>query len=410
MDVGQGVDKIIPDSILEKAQGLAIFTVLKAGFLFSGRAGSGLVVARLPDNTWSAPSAIVTGGMGAGGQIGAELTDFVLVLNTKEAVKTFSHFGNVQLGGNVSIAAGPVGRNAEASGSATFKHVSAIYSYSKTRGLFAGVSLEGTIVVTRNDANEKLYGQRYTAKELLNGTVPPPREADSLYRALNAKCKTFSNIGAAYQRNSDGEGPPQLFRSSTISAPGTLKIPPPRLAITAHSAPQLIGPPPPAPLLSNTPLQSPPPPSYVYSPPPITDNNEFYCSPSAPKQPLSPLSPTSPPTFDSKTYISVTPQYNKPNQHDDPPSSATVPPPLYEGQRMSFSRDIKSATSPSSLAPHIQQARALYAYRSEQAGDLTFGEGEVIQIIQKTDKQHDWWTGSLRGVTGMFPANYVELI
>lgn len=304
------------------------------------------------------------------------------------------------------VAAGPVGRNAEASGSATYKHVSAIYSYSKTRGLFAGVSLEGTVVVTRNDANEKLYGQRYTAKELLNGTVPPPREADSLYRALNAKCKTFSNVGGTYQRNNEGEGPPQIFRSSTISAPGTLKIPPPRLAITAYSAPQLIGPPPPpAPLLSNAPLQSPPPPSYTYSPPPTAaDNNEFYYSPSAPKQPLSPFSPTSPPTFDSsKTYISVTPQYDKPNQHDDPPfSAATVPPPLYEGQRMSFSRDIKNATtSPSSPAPNIQQARALYAFKSEQAGDLTFGEGEVIQIVQKTDKQHDWWTGSLRGVTGM---------
>ncbi|KAI8326915.1 hypothetical protein BD560DRAFT_379720 [Blakeslea trispora] len=102
IDPGQGLDIVIPPSILEKAQGLAIFTVLKAGFLFSGRAGSGLVVARLPDGSWSAPSAIVIGGMGAGGQIGAELTDFVLVLNTKEAVKTFSHFGNVTLGGNIS--------------------------------------------------------------------------------------------------------------------------------------------------------------------------------------------------------------------------------------------------------------------------------------------------------------------
>ncbi|CAO3626247.1 unnamed protein product [Mucor hiemalis] len=406
MDTGQGVDIIIPPSILEKAQGLAIFTVLKAGFLFSGRAGSGLVVARLPDDSWSAPSAIVTGGMGAGGQIGAELTDFVLVLNTKEAVKTFSHFGNVQLGGNVSIAAGPVGRNAEASGSATFKHVSAIYSYSKTRGLFAGVSLEGTLVITRNDANEKLYGQRFTAKELLNGTVPPPREADSLYRALNAKCKTFSNIGATYQRNNEGEGSSQLFRSSTISAPGTLKIPPPRLAIAGYSAPQLIGPPPTAPQLSNAPLQRPP----AYSTPPTTDNESYY-SPSAPKQPISPFSSSSSNyTFDSKTTVAVTPQFNKPNQFDDPPTPATVSPPLFEGQRMSFSRDIKYATSPLPSIPKIQQARALYAFKSEQAGDLAFEGGELIQIVQKTDKQNDWWTGRLRGVTGTFPANYVELL
>ncbi|GME96576.1 unnamed protein product [[Candida] boidinii] len=88
-------------------------TVLKAGFLFSGRAGSGVVVARLPDGSWSAPSALVTAGAGAGGQIGAELTDFVFILNTDAAVESFAQYGSVTLGGNVSVAAGPLGRNAE---------------------------------------------------------------------------------------------------------------------------------------------------------------------------------------------------------------------------------------------------------------------------------------------------------
>jgi len=98
----KGVDNIIPSDILSKAQGLAIFTVVKAGFLFSGRAGSGIVVARLDDGTWSAPSAIGTGGMGFGGQIGAEITDFVVVLNNHMAVKSFASGGNVTLGGNLS--------------------------------------------------------------------------------------------------------------------------------------------------------------------------------------------------------------------------------------------------------------------------------------------------------------------
>jgi hypothetical protein len=98
----KGVDNIIPSDILSKAQGLAIFTVVKAGFLFSGRAGSGIVVARLEDGSWSAPSAIGTGGMGFGGQIGAEITDFVVVLNNKMAVRSFATGGNVTLGGNLS--------------------------------------------------------------------------------------------------------------------------------------------------------------------------------------------------------------------------------------------------------------------------------------------------------------------
>ncbi|CAG8585100.1 14807_t:CDS:2, partial [Cetraspora pellucida] len=96
----KGPDKVIPPNILQKAKGFAIFTVIKAGFVFSGRAGSGLVVARLEDGSWSAPSAIATGGMGFGGQIGAEITDFVIVLNSRAAVKSFMHGGNVTLGGN----------------------------------------------------------------------------------------------------------------------------------------------------------------------------------------------------------------------------------------------------------------------------------------------------------------------
>lgn len=98
----KGLDNIIPPDILSKAKGLAIFTVIKAGFLFSGRAGAGIVVARLDDGSWSAPSAIGTGGMGFGGQIGAEITDFVIILNNRAAVKSFSQGGNVTLGGNLS--------------------------------------------------------------------------------------------------------------------------------------------------------------------------------------------------------------------------------------------------------------------------------------------------------------------
>ncbi|KAG2184242.1 hypothetical protein INT44_009257, partial [Umbelopsis vinacea] len=210
IDPGEGLDVIIPPTILHKAKGLAIFTVLKAGFIFSGRAGSGLVIARLPDGSWSAPSAIGTIGAGFGGQIGkganavdslqvtyltnivpdsigAELTEFVIVLNTQDAVKAFSQGGNITLGGNLSVAVGPVGRNAEAAGVAALTQVAAIYSYSKTKGLFAGVSLEGSVIITRHPDNVKMYRQEVTAKQLLNGSIPPPEQAQVLYRALDAK-------------------------------------------------------------------------------------------------------------------------------------------------------------------------------------------------------------------------------
>lgn len=191
-DRDTGPDKLIPPTILEKARGLAILSILKAGFLFSARGGSGIVVARLPDGSWSAPSAIGVGGFGAGFQIGAELTDFVIVLNNQRAVDAFSH-GNVTLGGNLSIAIGPVGRNAEAGGAVT---IAAMYSYSRTKGLFAGISLEGTILLERKDTNEKFYGRRIPAKDLLSGVIPSPRDAAPLYASLNLRASPHRRLGA----------------------------------------------------------------------------------------------------------------------------------------------------------------------------------------------------------------------
>ncbi|KAJ3302872.1 hypothetical protein HDV03_004502 [Kappamyces sp. JEL0829] len=187
---GHAADKVIPPNVIAQAKGIAIMTVVKAGFIWSGRTGSGLVVARLPSGEWSAPSAIGTAGMGVGGQIGAELTgtvrplsaDFVIILNTQAAVDAFSMGGNVTMGGNLSVAAGPFGRSAE--GAAAIGKMAPIFSYSKTKGLFAGISIEGSVIVERKDANHKFYGQKYSPKEILNGTVSPPTSAAPLYRAL----------------------------------------------------------------------------------------------------------------------------------------------------------------------------------------------------------------------------------
>jgi hypothetical protein len=162
-------------------------------------------VARLPDGSWSAPSAIATGGAGFGGQIGIELTDFVFILNDANAVKTFSQAGSLTLGGNVSIAAGPVGRNAEAAGAASIRSVAGIFSYSKTRGLFAGVSLEGSAIIERKDANAKMYGRPVSARELLQGVERPPPAAGPLLDVLNSRVfRGFAPAAVADRMYNDG--------------------------------------------------------------------------------------------------------------------------------------------------------------------------------------------------------------
>jgi len=110
-----------------------------------------------------------------------------MILNDASAVRAFQQLGSVTLGGNLSIAAGPIGRNAEASGAANFKAVAPIFSYSKTKGLFAGVSLEGSVLIERRDANRKFYNAPVTAKQLLTGQYPAPPAADPLYRILNTR-------------------------------------------------------------------------------------------------------------------------------------------------------------------------------------------------------------------------------
>ena len=172
-------EKAIPQAVLKDARGLAVMTVIKAGFGFSGRGGKGVVVART-EKGWSGPSAIGTGGVGFGLQIGAEVTEFVMILNTDAAVQAFSRNVNVTLGGDISVAAGPIGRSAEIG----IAPIAAVYTYSRSQGVFAGVSLEGTVIGTRNDANAEYYGRHVTPEEILSGKVPPPSGATRLVQVL----------------------------------------------------------------------------------------------------------------------------------------------------------------------------------------------------------------------------------
>ena len=172
-------EKGIPRSVLRHARGLAIINVVKAGFIFSGRGGKGVVVARTRHG-WSGPSFIGTGGAGWGPQIGGEVTDFVFVLNNDAAVRAFSRGGNVTLGADASVAAGPVGRAAEAGVAPT----AAIYTYSRSKGLFVGASLEGAVIGTLKNENASYYGRPVTAQEILHGQAHPPAGAARLRAVL----------------------------------------------------------------------------------------------------------------------------------------------------------------------------------------------------------------------------------
>jgi lipid-binding SYLF domain-containing protein len=172
-------ENAIPPAVMRAAQGLAILTVTKAGFIGSVRGGTGVVVARTARG-WSGPSAIGTGGLGVGFQAGAEVAELVIVLNTAEAVNAFARGGNVTLGGALSVAAGPVGRTAEAGVAIG----AAMYTYSRSQGLFAGVSLEGTAIGTRDRINSAYYGEPVDPREILSGKIQPPAGARKLLDML----------------------------------------------------------------------------------------------------------------------------------------------------------------------------------------------------------------------------------
>ncbi|GFP97627.1 sh3 domain-containing protein pj696.02 [Phtheirospermum japonicum] len=178
-------EKSIPAAVLKGAKGLAILTVVKAGVLLAYKVGTGLVVARRSDGSWSAPSAILSFGLGWGAQVGGELMDFIIVLHDANAVKTFCSRMHFSLGAGCSAAAGPVGRVVEADLRAGEKGSGMCYTYSCSKGAFVGVSLEGNVVATRMDTNLRFYGDPYlTTADILLGNVDRPKAADPLYAAL----------------------------------------------------------------------------------------------------------------------------------------------------------------------------------------------------------------------------------
>ncbi|XP_028445964.1 SH3 domain-containing YSC84-like protein 1 [Perca flavescens] len=139
---------------------------------------------------WSAPSAIGIAGLGGGFEIGVEVSDLVIILNQRRAVEAFTKGGNLTLGGNCTVAGGPMGRNVEAD--VAIRSTAAIFTYCHSRGLFAGISLEGSGLIERKETNRKFYSQDIRASAILNGDVEPPSECYDLYHILESYTDAYA--------------------------------------------------------------------------------------------------------------------------------------------------------------------------------------------------------------------------
>lgn len=359
-----GPDRIIPGTVIKSAKGLAIITVVKAGFLLSARGGSGIVVARLDDGGWSAPSAIGIAGIGGGLEIGAEVTDFVIILNTHASVQAFSKGGNVTLGGNLTVAAGPLGRNME--GDVAVRGGAAVYTYSKTKGLFVGLSIEGSAIIERKEANRKFYGDSdIRAYSILSGDVSPPAECKGLYEVLERHDEMAEKAAAApeaseakkAQQSSEscGDKPsvPWQHRSSAdmMSTASTHQKETPKSQYQADSSRSR----------SKSTSQQ------------VQQRNPWTAREATP---------------------SVVQGNDDWTRQRAPPSKTAAPP------------RTRSSTTGTLEAPLT--VTVLYPFQPQMDCDLDLRSGDVIEVTARTSTAFDWWEGRLRGRIGLFPANHTS--
>jgi len=179
----------IPQDLIDKAECVIVYpSVIKAAFVFGGSYGRGAMTCRTGEHftgPWSAPTMMALEGGSFGLQLGGQATDFVLLVMNPRGAKSILH-SKVKLGADASAAAGPKGRTAEGATDVTLR--AEVLSYSRNRGLFAGLSLEGSTVRPDNDANERVYGKKVEADAIIfKGAVAVPPPAQKLIAYLNQK-------------------------------------------------------------------------------------------------------------------------------------------------------------------------------------------------------------------------------
>ena len=165
-EIQKSPDQQIPMNLISKAKAIIVFpTMLKAGFFVGARYGKGIAAVRTEETgEWGPPTFLYTTGGSFGFQFGMEAVDLILLVMSKRGLEGLLS-EQFTLGGDIAISAGPLGRHAEASADVFMQ--GEIYSYSRSKGLFGGVSLKGTIITTDSDANLAYYGHPYTSEEIL---------------------------------------------------------------------------------------------------------------------------------------------------------------------------------------------------------------------------------------------------
>lgn len=212
-------DSQIPDALLSRAYGIAVIPdVTKVAFIFGGRHGNGVLVVRDKLTApWSNPTFISLTGGSWGFQAGAQSSDIILVLTTKTGIEGIAG-GKLTLGADASVATGPVGRQGSAATDMSFN--AEIYSYARTRGLFGGIALDGSVISIDRSANAALYGKSgVTASEIFSGQAPaPPATAQRFLERLAQATHTAVRSSPAPQADVPAAAAAQ---APAVAAPGT---------------------------------------------------------------------------------------------------------------------------------------------------------------------------------------------
>ena len=201
-------EKTIPPNLLARAYAVAIVpNVVRAAFGLGARRGKGIIVVRQDDDSWSNPAFITLTGGSVGWQIGADSTDVILVFKTRKGVDGIAN-GKLTLGANASVAAGPVGRHTSAATDVEFR--AEVFSYSRSRGLFAGIALEGAGVTMDRKANAAFYGSTSMTPEKIFVSSPnvAPNVANTFVQVLTAQTRrlpTSPGMEAGPRPESAGE-------------------------------------------------------------------------------------------------------------------------------------------------------------------------------------------------------------
>src|ERR1051326_6823070 len=237
-------DKGIPGEILGSAKCVAVVpSMLNGGFIVGARHGRGMATCRTP-NGWSAPAPLTTTGGSFGLQIGGQAVDLVMVIMNDRGMQALLS-SKFKLGADASVAAGPVGRHTE--GSTDWKLRAEVLTYSRARGLFAGISFNGAVIKQDEDATREVYGRMVDFKTILTGSVATPQSAEAF-------------IAAVRQAVGTDTAPPPVPRSTPTERPTAPVNPPPAATPSPTPEPTPVAEPAPATETTPTPTPTPTPP------------------------------------------------------------------------------------------------------------------------------------------------------